>query len=100
VCGCLILLLGSFAPRLALAIIWLINDEITEAFDGSILIPLVGFFLLPYTTLTWVLFNWFTGDVEGFDLFVVAFAFVVDIGSYIGGWSRRHEARSYRPTRL
>jgi hypothetical protein len=96
VCGCLVVLLGAFAPRLALAIIALFNDEISESFDGGILLPLIGFFLLPYTTLTYVLFHWFSGDVEGLDWFFVAFAFLVDISSYAGSWMRRNDVTNYR----
>lgn len=92
-CGCFVLLLGAFAPRLALALMALFNDEITKAFDGSWVIPLIGWFLLPYTTLAYVLLAWWTGDVAGFDWFLVAFAFVLDIGSYTGGYARRGDIR-------
>jgi hypothetical protein len=96
VCGCLIVLLGAFTPRLALAIIALINDEISEAFDGGILLPFVGFLFLPYTTLTYVLFHWWGPPVRGIDWFFVGFAFLVDIGSYVGSWMRRSEVANYR----
>ena len=59
-CGCFVLMLGAFAPRLALALMALFNDEITKAFDGSWVIPLIGWFLLPYTTLVYVLLSWWT----------------------------------------
>ena len=75
-CGCFVLLLGAFAPRLALALMALFNDEITKAFDGSWVIPLIGCFLLPYTTLVYVLISWWTaGGVSGFEWFFVALAF-------------------------
>ena len=54
-CGCFVLMLGAFAPRLALALMALFNNEITKAFDGSWVIPLIGWFLVPYTTLAYVL---------------------------------------------
>ena len=92
-CGCFVLLLGAFAPRLALALMALFNDEITKAFDGSWVIPLIGWFLLPYTTLAYVLLSWWTGDVSGFDWFLVALAFVLDLGSYTGGYARRGDIR-------
>ena len=95
-CGCLIVLLGAFTPRLALVIIALINDEISRAFDGGILLPLLGFFFLPYTTLTYVLFHWWDAPVGGIDWFFVAFAFIIDIGSYAGSWMRRNDVASYR----
>ena len=90
-CGCFVLALGAFAPRLALALMALFNNEITKAFDGSWVIPLIGWFLLPYTTLAYVLLAWWSGDVAGFDWFLVAFAFAVDLASYTGGYARRSE---------
>ena len=53
-CGCFVLALGAFAPRLALALMALFNDEITKAFDGSWLVPFIGWIFLPYSTLTFV----------------------------------------------
>ena len=86
-------------PRVALALMALFNDEITKAFDGSWVIPLIGFFLLPYTTLTYVLISWWTdGGVTGFEWFFVAFAFFIDLGSYFGGYNRRTDYQRYSPT--
>ncbi|MGH9118898.1 MAG: hypothetical protein ACRD0A_13755 [Acidimicrobiales bacterium] len=95
-CGCLILLLGAFTPRLALAIIALVNDEISESFDGGILLPFLGFLFLPYTTLTYVLLHWWGGDVTGIEWFFVGFAFLVDVSSYFGGWRKRADVVRYR----
>jgi hypothetical protein len=95
-CGCFVLALGAFAPRLALALMALFNDEITKAFDGSWLVPLLGWLLLPYTTLAFVLVSWWAGGVEGFTWAFVALGFVLDMGSYVGSWTRRSDVRSYR----
>jgi hypothetical protein len=95
-CGCVVLLLGSFAPRLTLALMALFNDEISESFDGGILVPFIGFLLLPYTTLAYVLVHWWSGDVAGFDWFLVALAFAFDLSHYVGGWARRSELARYR----
>lgn len=94
-CGCFVLLLGAFAPRLALLLMALFNDEITAAFDGSWVVPLVGWFLLPYSTLAYVLVHWWTGDVAGFNWLFVGLGFVLDLGSYVGSWTRRSEVRTY-----
>lgn len=95
-CGCFVLLLGAFAPRLALALMALFNDEISRAFDGQLLLAFLGWLLLPYTTLVFVLLSWGTGDVAGFDWFFVALAFLLDLGSYGGGWRRRADVPRYR----
>lgn len=94
-CGCFVLALGAFAPRLALALMALFNDEITRAFDGSWVVPFIGWLLLPYSTLAYVLVHWYSGEVAGFGWLFVALAFVADLGSYIGNWSRRQQVTTY-----
>ncbi len=94
-CGCFVLALGAFAPRVALALMALFNDEITKAFDGNWVVPLIGWFLLPYSTLAFVLVHWRTGDVDGFGWLFVALAFVLDLGSYLGSWTRRQQVTTY-----
>ncbi len=94
-CGCFVILLGAFAPRLALLLMALFNDAITKAFDGSWFVPLMGWFLLPYTTLIYVLVNWSQGEVAGFSWFFVAFGFFLDIASYAGSAARRRDYTQY-----
>lgn len=44
--------------------------------------PLVGFFLLPWTTLAYAVM-WSSSDrVYGFEWFIVILAFLVDLASY------------------
>jgi hypothetical protein len=94
-CGCFVLLLGSFAPRLALALMALFNDDITKAFDGSWITPLIGWFVLPFTTLVYVLVHTWQGDVTGFYWAFVALAFFLDLGSYSGGYRKRETLPGY-----
>jgi hypothetical protein len=82
--GCLIALIALFSPRLALFLVWLFSDLLTRAFDGWV-VPVLGFFLLPWTTLVYVLFYSSGNRVEGFEWFLVALAFLIDIGAYGGG---------------
>ena len=49
---CLVALLALISPRLALFFVWLFSDMIDRAFEGWLL-PLLGFFLLPWTTLAY-----------------------------------------------
>jgi hypothetical protein len=89
-CGCFILLLGSVAPRLALFLMAIFNwSAITKPFNGEWIWPVLGFFLIPFTTLVYVLiYNW-QGSVHGFSWFFVILAFFFDLGSYFGGYNRR-----------
>jgi hypothetical protein len=84
---CLAVLLALISPRLALVAIWLFSNVLGRAFD-SVLLPLIGFFLLPWTTLAYaVMWDVGTHDVTGFEWFVVVLAFLADVGAY-GGTAR------------
>lgn len=80
--GCFAALLALISPRLALFFIWLFSDMLSRAFDSWIL-PLLGFFLLPWTTLAYAVM-WDTGSrgVDGFEWFIVILAFLFDLGAY------------------
>ncbi len=92
-CGCFVVGLGAFFPRIALALIWIFSTAVQRAFDGGWVLPLLGLLLLPYTTLTYVLINWWWGPVRGFEWFFVALAFFVDLGSYASG-ARAQQTRT------
>ena len=57
--GCLVILLAFVSARLALFCVWIFSDDISLAFDGW-LVPLLGFFFLPWTTLAYTLL-WVNG---------------------------------------
>ena len=89
--GCLLALLALISPRLVLFLLWLFSDVLSRAFDSSI-IPLLGFFLLPWTTLTYAAFwDWGPGrEVTGFEWFFVILAFLIDLSSWAGGRRARY----------
>ena len=80
--GCLAVLLALISPRLALFFIWLFGDLLDRAFEEW-WVPLLGFFLLPWTTLAYAVM-WSAGrnDVTGFEWFIVVLAFLIDISSW------------------
>ena len=80
--GCFVALLALLSPRLALFALWLFSDVLGDAFE-SWLVPLLGFFLLPWTTLAYAVM-WVSGGdrVYGFEWFIVILAFLIDLGSY------------------
>jgi hypothetical protein len=89
--ACLLALLALFSPRLALFALWLFGDLLSRAFD-SWLVPLIGFFVLPWTTLAYAVM-WSSGDrVRGFEWFLVIVAFLADIGA----WGSGRQAQSRR----
>lgn len=83
--GCLVGLLALISPRLALFFVWIFGDLLSRAYDDWLL-PFLGFFLLPWTTLAYAVM-WSTGsnEVVGFEWFIVALAFLFDLGSYANG---------------
>ena len=91
--GCLLALLALISPRLVLFLLWIFDDVLSRAFDSWI-VPLLGFLLLPWTTLAYVAFwDWGSGrHVTGIEWFFVAVAFLIDLGS-IGQGSRSRYGR-------
>jgi hypothetical protein len=87
---CLVVLLAFISPRLALFGIFLFSDLLSRAFD-SWFVPLLGFFLLPWTTLAYaVMWSASSNQVTGFEWFIVILAFIIDLGSYASrGQARR-----------
>ena len=84
--GCLLALLALISPRLALVGVWIFSDVLSRAFD-SWLLPFLGFFLLPWTTLAYAAFwDWGSGrEVAGFEWFFVVLAFLLDLSAYAQG---------------
>jgi len=76
-----------------LFVLWLFSDVLSRAFDSWVL-PLLGFFVLPWTTLAYVAFwDWGVGsEVRGFEWFFVVVAFLVDLGA-LGGGDRARRRR-------
>lgn len=93
-CGCLVALGALVSPRLAIFLVWLFDrDRMSAAFD-SFWVPLVGFFFLPWTTLAWAVAYAPIRGVSGFGWFLVLFAFVVDVMSYVSGRQARRTSRA------
>src|SRR5690242_167216 len=84
--GCILAVLALISPRPVLFPLWLVSDVLSRAYDSWI-IPFLGFFLLPWTTLTYAAFwDWGAGHrVTGIEWFFVGLAFVIDLGSYGAG---------------
>ena len=89
--GCFVVLFALFSPRLALFFILVFSDWISHAFEGGWVLPVLGFFLLPWTTLAYA-GMWDIGShgVHGFEWFIVGFAFLLDVAS----WFSSARARS------
>jgi hypothetical protein len=95
-CGCLLLLIGSAFPRVALVITWIFTNLVDRAFDG-VLLPLAGLIFLPYTTFFYVLAYAPVQGVSGIGWFFVVLGFLFDVSSYLGSgrYGQRRYARAY-----
>jgi hypothetical protein len=81
---CLLLALILLAPRLAVALLW----YFTHWFDGlfsSLLLPIIGFLLLP-TTLLWysAVHHWFGGTWTLWPVVGLVVALAIDLGALRG----------------
>ena len=84
--GCFVLLFALISPRLAILATWLFTDVLGRAYDAW-LIPVIGFFILPWTTLgyAWMYDNGPGRTVEGWEWIVVGILVLCDLGSLFGG---------------
>ena len=91
--GCFVVLFALISPRLALFALFLFSDLLSRAYDSWI-VPLLGFFLLPWTTLAYaVMWSAGTHGVNGFEWFIVVLAFLFDLGSWREGRGRAARQR-------
>ncbi len=72
----------------------LFSNYLGRAFGGNILVPLVGWLFLPWTTLAYAWAINSRGEVVGFQAIVVVVAVLVDLGIVGGGAARRRSKRA------
>jgi hypothetical protein len=86
---CLLLIVVLAFPRVILALLFFFSTYLQRAYQG-LLIPLLGFFFLPITTLVyaWMVNNHMA--IAGGNLLILVIAVVIDAGGLGGGeWHRR-----------
>ncbi len=85
---CLLLIVVLAFPRIVLALMFFFTNYLSRAYHG-LLLPLLGFFFLPLTTLVYA---WLVNNhmpMEGVNLFILVLAVVIDAGGLGGGaWHR------------
>ena len=85
---CVLILLAFFTPRIVLFVLWLFTNYLSRAYDGFIL-PLLGFLVLPATTLAYAIAQNELGGINGLGLVVVLIGLAVDVGLLGGGARQR-----------
>jgi hypothetical protein len=91
--GCLLALFAWVSPRFALVIVYLFTNRLTIAFHSG-WTGIIGFFVLPYTTLFYALVYQPGRGVQHFGWVVVAFGVLFDLFSL--GFGRRAQKRRNR----
>ena len=95
---CCLVAFGAFLPRVAMVFMAIFSTMFNGAFPNWI-VPVIGWFLVPYTTLAYVLlWNWDHHHLNGFSWFLVALAFIVDIVNLGGGVAKRQQVPGYPST--
>lgn len=90
---CLLALILAGAPRVALIFYWFMDAPVFDGVFDNWFIPVLGFFLLPWLTLMYVIVA--PGGITGFEWALIALGALLDLGSYGGGGgaSRRRKNR-------
>lgn len=89
---CLLLIVFLAFPRIALVLLFLFSNYLERAYHG-ILLPLLGFLFLPFTTLVYA---WMTNTrqpIAGINLVILIVAVVIDLGGLSGGEYHRRTRR-------
>jgi hypothetical protein len=81
---CLLVLLAMLVPRVVIVFIWLLTDWFGQVFHGALL-PLLGFFFLPYTTLAYLAAIHYGGGVTDWWLVLLIVAVIADMGHWGSG---------------
>jgi hypothetical protein len=87
---CLLVIVAAAFPRVILVLMFLLSNYLERAYHG-ILVPLLGFFFLPLTTLVYA---WMTNThmpLEGVNLVILLVAVIVDVGGLGGGEYHRRQ---------
>lgn len=82
---CLLVLVVVLFPRVVLVLMFLLSNYLQRAYHQEVLLPLLGFFFLPVTTLAYA---WEVNSglpIQGVYLIVLIVAVIIDVGGWGGG---------------
>jgi hypothetical protein len=81
---CLVVILVLAFPRIVLALLFLMSNYLERAYHG-LLIPIIGFFFLPLTTLAYAWMINTHQELAGINLIILLVAVIIDLGGLSGG---------------
>ncbi len=92
--GCLLAIFAAISPRFVIFLLWIFTDRLTIAFRSG-WEGVLGFLLLPYTTLFYALVYAPGKGVDAFGWVIVALGVLFDLLSLtFGSRARRRRARA------
>jgi len=89
---CLPLLVILLFPRIALVLMWFYSTYLQRAFNGGLVLLVLGFIFLPLTT---IVYAWELNSgmpTAGINLLWLLIAVIIDLGG-LGGGARRRSRR-------
>ena len=86
---CLLIALLLLSPRIVIALLFFFSDYLARAYHHRLLILLLGFLFLPFTTLVYAWEVNTHRPLEGINLIFLIIAVIVDLGAHGGGASRK-----------
>ena len=78
--GCLVAAVVLATPRFVMVLLWIFTSYLSRAYEGWLL-PLIGFFIAPTSTLAFAVAQNETNGVKGWGLVLVVVAALIDAGS-------------------
>ena len=81
---CLLVVVVLLFPRIVLACLFFLSNYLERAYHG-LLIPLIGFFFLPLTTLAYAWMVNTHQEIAGVNLIIMVIAVIIDLGGLGGG---------------
>jgi hypothetical protein len=83
---CLLVILVLAFPRIVLACLFFLTNYLDRAYHGQLIMPVLGFFFLPLTTLAYAYVAHSGQPIgAGANLIIMIIAVVVDLGGLSGG---------------
>jgi hypothetical protein len=82
---CLVAVLALLMPRLVMILLWLLPTHYLSDAYGTWVWPLLGFFLLPTTTIAYAVAENEFGGASGWGLVIVILGVALDLGLLSGG---------------
>ncbi len=87
---CLLVIFALVFPRIALVLMFLFSHYLERAYHG-LLLPIIGFFFLPITTLTYAFMVNNGRPIADLNLVILIVAVVLDLGAIGGGEHHRRQ---------